>query len=114
MTKTTEQNQSGRSGAARGQIQWNASRKDSALISKIVARAISLTDLDRLEVAMDLTAVHLNDCPLDLERMLAAPDVHFLHDIYGINRHLNRRTAQLANHFLPRLAARALLAQGDR
>ena len=58
----------------------------------------------RLSTRMDLSAVHANGCPLDLERLKEADDVNFLHDVVGIDQHLNRDTGQLGNCFLPRFA----------
>jgi hypothetical protein len=59
----------------------------------------------RLELHMDLAAVHAS-IGLDMERLLAAPDVDFFHDICGIMRHIDRSTGDLRDCFLPRCAAR--------
>jgi hypothetical protein len=59
---------------------------------------------DLLETEMDITATHCNGCPLDLEKFLAAPDGDFGHDVFGIRHHINRRTGELENMFLPRCA----------
>lgn len=62
----------------------------------------------RINLVMDLTAadgVNGND-PLDWERLLAADDFNFLHDIGGISRHINRDTGELMNCFLPRFRAK--------
>lgn len=92
----------------RAPVKFDASPADYALIVKIVLRAISMMDDDatgdRLSLTMDITAVHCHDCPLDLEKLLAARDFDFLHDIAGIVRHVDRRTGKLKNHFLPRCA----------
>lgn len=83
---------------------FDTTSADAALIGKVVVRAMSKTDIDRLELAMDLTACHSNGTPLDLARLLQADEFNFLHDIYGINRHIDRSTGQLNNHFRPRFA----------
>lgn len=60
---------------------------------------------------MDLAAVHANGCPLDLEKLLAADDFNFAHDVFGIYRHLDRdgkspTGGKLLDLFLPRTARR--------
>ena len=77
---------------------------DAALITQILDRAERLLrGVDRLGLAMDLTATHTNGCPLDLPKLLHAPDFDFAHDIWGIHRHLDRTTGKLSC-FLPRCA----------
>lgn len=89
------------------QINMEANHNDSVLINKIVARAAKAPNVHSpLDLAMDITAVHLNGCPLDLDRLLAADDANFFHDIYGIIRHIDRNTGELLFCFLPRFAAR--------
>ena len=60
-----------------------------------------------MEIEMDVTAVHCNGCPLDLEKLLAFDAFNFAHDINGIRRHLNRQTGKLEDFFLPRCAMRS-------
>jgi hypothetical protein len=60
-----------------------------------------------LSMQMDLVAAHANGCPLDFQRLENADDFNLLHDVLGIERHLNRVTGQLAGFFLPRFAAKA-------
>lgn len=55
---------------------------------------------------MDLIATHKNGCPLDLESLLTATDHDFGHDLFGINRFLNRETGELKSAFLPRHSKR--------
>ncbi len=87
-------------------IIWGATKGDAALIGQIVQRAIRETKVykDRLECEMDLTAAHLNGCPLDLKRLRDAPEYDFHHDISGIRQHIDRNTGTLLNCFLPRCA----------
>jgi len=58
---------------------------------------------DCVTVEMDIAAVHVT-CPLDLERMAAGADFDLAHDVYGINRHLDRDTGELRDFFCPRFA----------
>jgi hypothetical protein len=53
---------------------------------------------------MDITACHLNGCPLRLGELLGADDANFAHDVFGIRRHLNRETGKLEDCFCPRYA----------
>lgn len=87
---------------------WNASFNDTLTIAKIVRRAldddlIARNEMEELE--LDLTALHLNGTPLKLKELLAADAFNFTHDILGIRRHIDRRTAVLTNFFLPRYSA---------
>lgn len=80
------------------------------LIAKAVDRAVALYDqsniqADRLTLHMDLTAAHANDGPLDFAKLLDFPDFDFMHDIVGINRHIDRFTGKLGDCFVPRCAA---------
>lgn len=58
------------------------------------------------DVAMDIIACHCNGCPLRLDDLLAADDTNFIHDVFGINRHLDRKTGALKDCFYPRFHAR--------
>ena len=91
-------------------IIWEASDDEAALISDIADRAVAIyqrrgAKIDRLDLEMSLTAVHLNGCPLRLEDLLEASDFSFMHDIAGISRHIDKRTGELTANFLPRYAA---------
>lgn len=44
------------------------------------------------------------DCPIDFDRLLAAPDGDFAHDMSGLDRHMNRETCKLEGCFMPRCA----------
>lgn len=92
----------------RTEINFSTTKKDCELIGKIVDRAFKETDIgdvqDRMTTHMDLTACHANGCEIDLARMLAAPKLDFVHDLYGIRRHINRRTGKLEDCFVPRCA----------
>lgn len=92
------------------QIRFNVSKDDAKLILEIVTRAeVVATDLhsaiDRMSLTMDLTATHANGCALKLADLLAANRTDFIHDVFGIMRHINRETGQLGDCFVPRYAA---------
>ncbi len=81
------------------------------LIHRIAKRAYDETQGLRLiekpkvlDFALDLLAVH-ERMPLLLQELLDAPPTHFMHDLLGIRRHLNRTTRQLEDNFVPRYAA---------
>jgi len=85
-------------------ITWSTTKEDYEVITEIVKRAKSLgVERDILSLNMDICAAHEN-CPLRLEDLLKADNFEFLHDVYGIIRHLNRKTGELENLFLPRFA----------
>lgn len=61
-------------------------------------------EYDRLSATMDIEACHCNGMPLDLAKLLAAPDADFGHDVFGIRRYLDRTTGWIADRFVPRCA----------
>lgn len=86
-------------------IKWNVTGEDEDLIRQIVSRAIDDNKdliIYRADSEMDLTACHLNGCPLKLKEFLAADEANFGHDFFGIRRFLDRETGKLTNCFLPR------------
>ncbi len=84
-------------------IKWKTKGNDGDLIEKVAVRALQMElNDDKVEVMMDITAVHLNDTELDLKRLLEADDFNFAHDIIGIRRHIDVNTGKLRNCFLPR------------
>lgn len=90
---------------------FDVSREDDGLIERIVYRAeelyrrYGLSDT-RLHITLDITVTHVNGCPLDLGKLLAADAFTFAHDVLGIRRHLNRQTGKLEDCFVPRCASR--------
>lgn len=79
--------------------------EDRKLITQIVERAEQLfssldVPVDRFQLAMDITATHLNGCPLRLHDLLEADNFNFVHDVGGIRNHIDRTTGKL-HHFLP-------------
>jgi hypothetical protein len=92
---------------------FTASRVETALIFKIIERFERITDkpADRLSLSMDLDACHSNGCSLDLIALLfSASDFDLVHDVCGIQRHIDRETGKLGDCFLPRYTARHSLA----
>ena len=89
-------------------VNLRAGAADTAIISAIVDRVedhYCLMTGERIGMEMDITATHLNGCPLMLSDLLTAPAGSFWHDIGGIQRHINRDTGALEDFFLPRYAA---------
>lgn len=87
-------------------ISFQASKEDHETIARIVDRALMVRrDMDRLSLNMDLTACHANGHPLNLEKLLKAPDFDFAHDVFGIVRHIDRDTGKLTRCFSPRCTA---------
>ena len=80
------------------------STSEFAVIDAIVHRAlVFFPDRELRDVKMDLIATHLS-VPLRLNDLLDAADSDFVHDIVGIERHLDRRAFTLRDHFRPRFA----------
>ena len=50
---------------------------------------------------LDISAAHMNGCPLRLADMLTAPVETLLHDAFGIAAHIDRRTGKLGGGFVP-------------
>ena len=86
-------------------IKFDVTKEDREIIENIVSRGFCKQIYkDRIDMYMDVTATHQNGCPLKLKELLAADDFNFFHDIYGIYNHLDRKTGELKNCFLPRFA----------
>ena len=83
------------------EVSFYTTTAESDLILKIVERSMVR---DRLSLNMDLSACHANGCALDFEKLLAADDFTFFHDVGGIVKNMNRSTGKLNNCFLPRCA----------
>lgn len=78
--------------------------------NRIADRTMAICDgmdilYDRSDCVMDIAACHLNGNPLKLRELIDAPDFDFIHDVFGIRQHLNRKTGQLENLFVPRFSA---------
>jgi len=85
------------------------SKSDHKIINKIAKRAVKMgIDWNPISIVMDITTCHFNS-PLRLDELLGANDINFTHDIVGINKHLNRKTGKLRNHFTPRYSHSTML-----
>jgi hypothetical protein len=88
----------------RKQLPWTST--ESVVIERIIDRAIALCpDRSRDDVFRDISSVIMGGQRLRLDDWLAADNFNFLHDLYGIERHLNRHTFQLEDNFSPRFKA---------
>lgn len=90
-------------------IQWTATKSEARLIGAIAQRYMEFVKLARnrptkMEIMMDIEAVHCNGCPLDLDRLLKFPAFDFVRDVAGMHRHVDRDTGKLKDLFLPRCA----------
>ncbi|MGD1832522.1 MAG: hypothetical protein ACPKOP_04165 [Sphaerochaetaceae bacterium] len=85
------------------EINFMRSTDEANLIRKIVRRTVleGAYYEDRLTMEMDITSVHLNGCPLDLEQFLDCSSNDFAHDIFGIENNIDRETGHLNNNFIP-------------
>ena len=84
---------------------------EMTLIGKIADRAVMLyakhdVRVERLDTFLDVAAVHQKIQPLRLADLLAADDLNFIHDITGIDRHLDRDNYRLNDGFSPRFSQR--------
>lgn len=89
-------------------IRFDTNDQDAQLISRILDRAITdnvIAAENRQHLEMDLRATHCNGTPLDFTALLGAVPFDFVHDLAGINRHLDRTTGELGNCWLPRHCA---------
>lgn len=103
-------------------INWTTTKRDREAIERIVDRACLMaarahSPRDRMTLEMDLIACHMNDTRLDLHALETADDFNFSHDVFGIERHINRDTGKLERFFVPRFALRQVAtgrtAQGE-
>lgn len=100
-------------------IKFATSRHDADVIAKIVTRGWGIEWLRRsyaqkLDMHMDVSAVHANGNPLRLEALLDADDFNFAHDMSGICNCLDRDTGKLTRHFRPRFSIPARTSDDRR
>lgn len=92
------------------QISFDVTKREAQIIGLIAARAMEFDptgqthDNALLDWRMDITACHANGAPLRLAELLAADDFNFVHDVFGISRHICRDTGGLTDNFRPRFA----------
>lgn len=93
-------------------IQFNSTGFD--LISRIIDRADDFSPgrFRRIDLMMDLQAANgvNGNASLNLSRLLAASDADFVHDVFGIARHMDRSTGKLGDCFVPRHAVASVEA----
>lgn len=92
-------------------ISFTVSKRENNLIKDIAQRACVLAsradgDYELMDAEMDITAAHANGCRLRLKELRDADEFDFVHDVFGIRRHLNRQTGALESFFVPRYAER--------
>lgn len=81
-------------------VNFDTTPTEASQIAAIADRYLSLIGHDgqqhmRLDIQMDLTACHLNGCPLRLQDMMEGTDFGLAHDVQGIQDHLDRTTGRL-------------------
>lgn len=75
------------------------------VIGEIANRAIAFNpSYDKTVVVMDLLVLYDTGVKMRWKELLNAPALDFMHDINGINQHLNRNTYKLEDGFCPRYA----------
>lgn len=84
-------------------------KEEVRIIHKIALRAMAMAEsagwkYELLDADMDITATHVNGRRLDLDKLIAADEFNFAHDVFGIRRHIDRETGKLQHCFLPRCA----------
>jgi hypothetical protein len=85
-------------------LNFEASLIDADTIRRIAQRAADIAHhfgygADKMAIAMEITAVHLNIRKLMLLQLLMACDADFTHDVFGITRYLNKRDCVLTEGF---------------
>lgn len=86
-------------------LKFNFNKEERPRLEAIADRMVELDDdFPFNTVLLDLLAVHCNGMPLDIEKLYRFDDFNLAHDVYGINRHLDRSTGQLGGCFVPRCA----------
>lgn len=81
----------------------NTSKSDLAMIHIIADRASKLFKMPVLQVEMDIVLANATH-PLRLDDFLKAERMDFAHDVYGIQKNLDRATGELKNFFTPRFS----------
>ena len=75
------------------------------VIGEIADRAVAFNpSYDKTVVVMDLLVLYDTGVKMRWGELLNAPALDFIHDLNGINQHLNRNTYKLEDGFCPRYA----------
>jgi hypothetical protein len=91
-------------------INWAVNKRDARFIHRIARRAVAMAktspipDYPLQDAEMDITAAHLNGCPLRLKELAEADDANFGHDVFGIRRYINRSDGTIPDIFCPRFS----------
>lgn len=94
-----------------GQINFKVSPESLDLIAKVADRFQEMEEFagvtrrarrERFGIIMDFCANQNSSTPVDLAALLKADNREFVHDAFGIARHINRETGELMDCFLPR------------
>jgi hypothetical protein len=83
-------------------------RREGKLIARIVDRATTIAREagvrpGRINLFIGLSLAHKH-MPLNLDVLADANDVTLAHDVFGIMRHLDPKTGELRDCFVPRTA----------
>jgi len=84
-------------------LEFTTNGDEIALIGEIADRAAEFSPC-KMDTLMDIDACHSNGCALDLVALAAANISDLVHDVVGISNHINRKTGELEDGFLPRYA----------
>lgn len=91
-------------------VSFTVSDSDREIINAIAKRAVACAmefggwTYNLTDAEMDVTACHANGNPLKLAALLKADNFNFMHDVFGIRRHLDRDTGKLNDFFSPRFS----------
>lgn len=93
-----------------GIVNFSLKKGEQELVTQIAKRAVKMAkeadiEYDQKTADMDITACHCNGCPLDLKKLLSAPDADFGHDVFGIRKFIDRNNGKLESNFFPRCHA---------
>lgn len=89
--------------------QYSATEEEKDIMSQIVDRVLPIAEqlgavyYKELLIA-DMDLCHTNAYRIDLDRMLQGNIGDVGHDVFGINKYLDRSTGELTHCFVPRFA----------
>lgn len=86
-------------------------------VAAIAARAVAIAEehdvsYTSLDATMDLMMCHQHAYRLDLDRLLDAHEVDFVHDVFGIRKYIDHSTGELRECFVPRHALSRVQPEG--
>ncbi len=89
-------------------VQFNSPTPDQMdrIYDRVLKMAGHHAEIDRMSFAMDMAAANGGNGNqfIDFDRLLAADNMNFAHDVFGIMRHIDRTTGHLGGCFVPRFA----------